>query len=129
MTNPSFGQVTDYPAFLSVFNNAVVNASGIATVTLTPHGENWRIQRLSVKVSTKVLEAVATVYRGLVGDLYVIEASFSGSSGDTTDTEIVLRDGENVIVQWTGADIGATATVTATGWRSNPLGGFRAAGA
>lgn len=125
-----FGEQTNMGAQLRQSFQATVNGLGIATISVAPHGENWRITSTTVKVSTRVLEAVATTYRGLsVGDAYLIEGTYSGSSGDTSDTDIFLTDGQPITVQWTGADVGAIATLTVSGWRSTPSGGFRARGA
>jgi hypothetical protein len=125
-----FGERTDFGAQLGpVSFQAVVNASGVATISVAPHGENWRIQSNTVKVSTKVLEARAQSYRGYsVADAYLIEGTFSGSSGDTSNTDIFLTDGQAFTVQWTGADVGAIATLIIMGWRSTPSGGFRTRG-
>ena len=129
MSSPQYGQQTDFGAFLSQQAQVVLNGSGYGTVSLTPHGENWRISSTTVRVSTRVLEAVSNSYRGLVGAAYLIEATNSGSTGDTSNSDIFLRDGETLIIEWTGGDVGATATATITGWRSTPAGGFRAQGA
>lgn len=123
-----YGQQTDLGAFLSVQASVVLNGSGNGSVSFTPHGENWRITNTGVRVSTTVLEAVASTYRGLIGPPYLIEVTNSGSHGDNSNTDIFLRDGETVIIEWVGGDVGATATATLTGWRSTPFGGFRAAG-
>jgi len=105
---------------------AVVDGTGTATVRFAPTGENWEVNRLTVKVSTRVLEAKAAYYLTAIGDSYLQEETYSGSSGDTTDTSLFLVDGDALYVQWTGADIGAIATATLRGWRSVPVGGFRA---
>lgn len=110
---------------LSVSAVATVGADGIATIRLAPTGEDWEVSRLNVKASTHVLEAVASYYLTNIGDEYLQEASFSGSSGDTTDVTMYLTDGTPLYVQWVGADVGAIATVTIRGWRSDPAGGFR----
>lgn len=110
---------------LSVSAVATVDASGTATIRMAPTGEDWEINRLSVKASTHVLEAVTSYYLVNIGDQYLQEATFSGSSGDTTDVSMYLTDGTPLFIQWIGADVGAIATVTLRGWRSDPAGGFR----
>lgn len=105
---------------------ATVDGSGVALVRFAPTGENWEVTRLTVKVSTRVLEAKAAYYLTAVGDTYLQEETYSGSSGDTTDISIFMADGDPLFVRWTGADVGATATATLRGWRTEPLGGFRA---
>jgi hypothetical protein len=132
--NVAFGQITaimaSFPPNTAPFwgDSLMVqrtSASSLATAVLAPHGEVWQINRTAVVASSHVLEATATSYRGLVGDPYVVDSTFSGSSGSTSDTPVTLRDGDTMIVVRTGGDIGATYTVTCNGWRTTPMGGFR----
>lgn len=113
---------------LNASAQVIVAPSGIAAVVFSPHGEAWEVNRLTVKVSTAVLEAEASYYLGPVSDQNLQEATMAGSSGDTTDIAITMVDGDQLTVQWTGADVGATATATLRGFRSVPSGGFRATG-
>lgn len=114
---------------LNASAQAIVDGSGVATIQFGPHGESWDVTRLTVKVSTRVKESVAAYYLTNIGDEYLQESTYSGSSGDTTDIAIAMVDGDRLWVRWTGADVGATATATLRGWRSEPAGGFRASGA
>jgi hypothetical protein len=111
---------------LTASAQAPVNAQGVATVLFSPHGESWEVNRLTVKVSTAVNEAVASYYLTTIGSMFLQESTMSGSSGDTSDIVLSMVDGDQLWVQWTGADVGAVATATLRGWRSEPAGGFRA---
>jgi hypothetical protein len=111
---------------LNASAQAVVDANGEAVVMFAPHGENWEVNRLTVGVSTQVLESVASYYLTFVSPDTLQESTQSGSTGDTTDISIFMADGDQLWVKWTGADVGATATATLRGWRSVPTGGFRA---
>lgn len=106
--------------------SVVLNGAGYGAIRLAPAGAAWDITRLSVKVSTNTLEAICRVYNGQIGQLYVIDTTFIGSSGSTTDTVYHLEDGQAIYVEWTGGDAGATATVNFSGVQSTPEGGFRA---
>lgn len=101
-------------------------SGGTAVVQFGPHGESWRITRVFVKTSTKVLESQCTLYRNQIGDLYAEDTTFTASTGDTSDTVFDLTDGEKMYAVWTGADNGAIATLTISGLKSRPSGGFRA---
>lgn len=107
-------------------NLQVVIASNTGTIRFGPYGEAWNIKRIAVKTTTHVLESTCQIYRGQIGDLYLSDITYTGSTGDTSYTDIDLVDGENMYAVWTGADNGATATITITGTRSEPDGGFRA---
>lgn len=100
--------------------------TGTGIVRLAPAGEQWEIRTTNVLCSTRVNESLCRVYRDQIGDIYVIDGTYSGSSGDTSDTVIQLTDGQPLYYVWTGGDIGATATVRVTGYRSQIGRGFRA---
>jgi hypothetical protein len=92
-----------------------LNASGSGTVSFGPARprEKWIVKRVAVQVSSTTLEAQAKIYRGTVGVGSYISGTVTGSTGDTDDgLSEVLWSGETLSVQWTGGDVGATATVT-----------------
>ncbi|GIH29370.1 hypothetical protein Aph01nite_76800 [Acrocarpospora phusangensis] len=115
------------PTLLNESAQAIVDGSGTAIVRMAPQGEDWEVTRLSVKVSTRVNEAEANYYLTTICDDNRQEGTYSGSSGDTSDTKMFLNDGDPLFVVWTGADVGAIATVTLRGTKTTPIGGFRAA--
>lgn len=102
-----------------------VPANGTVTVQFQAAGYNYVIDVVSVKCTTHTLEAVATIYQNQIGDMYRIDATFTGSSGDTCDTAIHVNDGESVWIQWVGADVGSVCTATISGWKYVPQRGFR----
>lgn len=93
----------------------VLDGSGNGTVTFQPNGSSARISNLFVKVSTSVLQATCTIYKGQVADGNAINYTNSGSTGAPAGGAIDLTDGETVYVVWRGGDAGATATATFTG--------------
>ena len=88
---------------------------GTGTIRLAPSGRSWRIEYMTLRCSTQVLEASGRVYENYIGEDYLIDSTFAASSGDTTDTVMHVPDGSAVIVEWIRGDIGAVATVTYTG--------------
>lgn len=106
--------------------NVTLDASGNGQIEFRPAGHKWEIDSLTVTVSSRTLEARARVYAGYVGDNYYLDGTYSGSSGDTSDTRHYLHDGEALIVRWEGGDVGATATCVIRGWESTNQGGFLA---
>lgn len=111
---------------LDTHGSVTLDGTGYGYVRLAPSGEKWEVRRVRVECSTTTNEAQCKTYRNQIASRYVIDGTYSGSTGDTSDTPIYLEDGQAMIVEWTGGDAGATATVTISGWRSVPAGGFRA---
>lgn len=104
---------------------ATVGADGTATVSFQVQTGDAIVTGISVQVSTAVLESVATLYRNSIAATNRIDGTQAGSSGDATFDRIPLIRGQLLIVQWTGADVGATATATFSG-TIDVQGGFRA---
>jgi len=113
-------------ALLNISAHVALDGSGYGQIRLGPLGETWYITRTMVKATSHVLEAICTVYQTNIGDLYQRDISYTGSMGDTSDTQYTVTDGDALYYVWTGGDVGATATVTISGTRSSPQGGFRA---
>jgi hypothetical protein len=101
--------------------NVTLNASGNGAVQFSAAGYNYQIDLVRVKVSTNTNEADCRVFHN--ND--EVDGTFTGSSGDTSDTVIYLSDGDVLNIVWTGGDVGATATATITGWQAVPNRGFR----
>lgn len=107
--------------------SVVLDGSGNGTVRFAPVGATWFIDRIAVKVSTRVLEATAYMYQGFIGDQYLISNTLTGSTGDTsTGDNIMLTDGQALYVVWSGGDAGATATAIVSGRQTVTQRGFRA---
>lgn len=113
-------------ARLDASGSAILDGTGYGTVRLAPAGEKWEIRRSRVECSTNTLEAVCRLYQGRIASSAVVDGTEAGSTGDTSDTVFYLEDGQALFVEWSGGDPGATATVTVSGWKSMPEGGFRA---
>lgn len=110
----------------SVTLATVDGVTGYGVIRLSPRGEKWEISRVHVECSTRVSESECRWYLGQIRPDAIIDGTYSGSSGDTSDTTAYLEDGQAMFLEWRGGDNGATATVTVSGWKSAPEGGFRA---
>lgn len=110
---------------LDTNGSVTLDALGNGNVRLAPRGEKWEINRIFVACSTRNKEAQCRIYINHIAPLNSIDGTYSGSSGDTSDTQHYLEDGQALYVAWTGGDPNAVATVTVSGWRSDPEGGFR----
>ena len=97
--------------------NTTLDGSGNGSVRILPSVNDWKIETLSVKTSTRTLEPTASIYLNVINDGNFIEASASGG-GDTSDTVHMLSRGESLYVVWAGGDPGATATVSVMGWET-----------
>lgn len=104
---------------LNAFAIATVAASGIATASLGPTGvETWHITRIAVKVSTNVLEPIAQVYLGSVADGNLVGGTYTGSL-DSSDEDLWLPQSTDLFCVWSGADVGARATLSVFGVRTS----------
>lgn len=103
---------------LNLSATAVLDASGNGTsgeLGPSASGETWNVTLLSLRASTNVSEAVASVY--LNGAL--IGTTTWGSTGDSdTGISLSLAVGQVLTAQWSGGDAGATGTLTAIGTRT-----------
>lgn len=111
---------------LKTSGNVVLDGTGYGYIRLSPTGEKWQVTRTHVECSDRTNEAECRLYDGYVATTTIIDGTYAGSSGDTSDVTYYLEDGEAVFIVWTGGTAGATASVTLSGWKSLPEGGFRA---
>ena len=98
------------PFDLPLRQSTVLDGSGNGFVTIQAQRGDLVIKYTTVTVSTANSQPVATVYRGAQNGT-VLDATYTGAN-DTSDTRIVLRQGEQLFVVWVGGDPGATATAT-----------------
>jgi hypothetical protein len=107
-------------------SQVVLDANGYGLIRLAPTGQKWEVTSTNVLCSSRVLESRCRIYLDQVGDAYAIDGTYSGSSGDTSDTVHYLTDGQPMFIEWSGGDVGATASVRIIGWASVMGMGFRA---
>lgn len=112
-------------ALLDYSANVVLDGSGYGEVRIAPTTEPWEIRNTSVVVSDRTSEARLRVYVGQIGDIYQMDVTYSGSSGDSSDTVYNLNEGEAIYFVWDGGTPGATASVRIRGVRSQINRGFR----
>jgi hypothetical protein len=103
-----------YPLHSSA--SATANAQGIATATIGPGRatERWYITRLTVSSNSTVLVPTARVYRAVVSTSTLIDGTHTGTL-DHSDTNLKLQPGENILAQWTGADVNSVCTFVVEG--------------
>jgi len=101
---------------------ATADASGTATVSTggVPPWKVWRITRTSV-TTTSVARTTATLYRNSISAANVIDSAAISGNNDTSDTVYEIRSGEQLIVVWTGADVGASCTATISGVQTDAV--------
>jgi hypothetical protein len=99
--------------------NATADANGRAVLQFQPlrAGEDWHITRSSVSNSGTVNTPQVKVYRGMETPSTLIEGTFSGNL-DSSDTVYDLRNGEQVLFVFSGADVGSLCSATVDGTRS-----------
>ena len=100
--------------------HVVLDGSGNGTAKIGPISarEVWHPGNVHVSASTNTAEAECATY---IGDSPIaanfVDATFSGSSGDSSDrcNSYTVKVGWFVWAVWTGGDAGATATLSVTG--------------
>lgn len=90
----------------------VLGAGGAGRVQFGPARPNtrWVISRIAVTVSSNALEPEARVYRGSVAAGNMLTGTFSGSNDSDDGLQETLYPSDSLMVEWTGGDVGATAT-------------------
>lgn len=104
---------TERPLQDSRYVTLDANGQGIVTFGPGRPNTNWVVQRISVSVSSNVNEPTAKLYRGTINPGTLITGTYSGSND--TDSQIAdnpLYPGEYYTCQWTGGDVGASASVS-----------------
>lgn len=106
-------------------DHATVAVDGTATVRLRPDGarETWHPDTVHAIATTDTLEAICRVYAGpKAADQYFVDATATGSLGDSTDRISGHRIGrhfdDSIIGVWSGADPGAQVTLKAVGTKT-----------
>lgn len=100
--------------------NATLNSSGAATLTgIGPvqRGEAWEVEGYSVTLTAG--NAIVRVYRGSPLVANQIDYTSKGL-GDSSDTRIMIKDGEKLSVTWENGTTGAIATIHFYGTRKIP---------
>lgn len=90
---------------------ATVNAAGVAEVTFTAPNGTLTVSQVRIRVSSAVLQPTATLY--LNGDDYA--GSYSGANDTGVGTGFEMQAQDTLTCIWTGADVGAIATMTVFG--------------
>lgn len=102
--------------------NVKLDGSGNGTAKVGPSSgrETWYPANAHVFAATTVKEATCIVYAGTAATSDARrDATFTGSSGDTTDaiSADVMKTGQYVFAVWTGGDANTQAFLNVTGER------------
>lgn len=100
---------------LNETKSVVLDSSGNGSIRLAFPGKFVRLNRLTVATSPATREVLCRVYRDFIGAPYLMDTTYTGGTGDTSDTVYQLPDGTALFVVWEAGDSGATATVTYSG--------------
>jgi hypothetical protein len=97
---------------LNETSQAIVDANGNAAIEIGPimHGETWHVKVVAINVSTAVNEPQGRSYLNGV----FVGGSYTASMNSNNDP-VTLPSGQKYRCVWTGADVGATASLTLLG--------------
>ncbi|WP_163570759.1 hypothetical protein [Fodinicola feengrottensis] len=87
-----------------------LDATGAGQVLITPTGGDWVLVNMGVSVSSSTLQPTAKLFKNFPAQVNFIEGSYTGAN-DSSNTRIVLRQGETLFCVWAGGDAGARATL------------------
>lgn len=88
--------------------------TGIITCffSFVPNGLFWAVDRISVK-SDSATPTTCTVYVGQIADEYIMDQTNAGNLNIADETSpIYVPPGQQLIIQWTGASVGAVGKAT-----------------
>ena len=95
--------------------NVILDGAGNGTVRIAFPGYTTIINRITVATSPATRETQCRVYRNFVGPPYMVDSTYTGGTGDTSDTVHDIPDGDCLYIVWEAGDRGAQATVTYSG--------------
>ncbi len=104
--------------WMTYSQSVTLDGTGYGYIRVAPAGRTWYITSMNVRVSTKVAEASVRTYTQQIGEQYQMDSTEMGSTGDTSNTQYTLTDGQPLFIEWTGGDAGATASVTISGYET-----------
>lgn len=83
--------------------------TGTATVTIGPYryGESWYINLITSQIQS-THQSTLKIYRGVISNTSIVAGTYSGNFDTASGgSNIELKNGDKLVFQWTGADIGA----------------------
>lgn len=90
-------------------------STGFGTAILTvPNLEDWTITRYAVFVTTTKATPAVSVYVDSVSPIFLLDTTALGGQ-NSANADVGLRPGQQLIAVWTGADLGATCTLSVYG--------------
>lgn len=95
--------------------SVVLDGEGNGSIRIAFPGKYVRLNRITVATAPATREVLCRVYRNFIGPPYLMDTTYTGGTGDTSDTVHDLPDGTALYVVWEDGDSGATATVTYSG--------------
>lgn len=86
---------------------ATLDADGAGRLAIGPvtPGTVWRVTTMTTN-GNSTTEPTLRIYRGGVGDAYMIDTTERGNS-DVSDSEVSLQTGETISAEWRGGTPGA----------------------
>lgn len=103
------------PLFESASGIAAANGRAVARLQPMRAFETWQIKTITVQSTSTVSIPEARVYKGNETPSAFVDGSVNGSNDSNTTADVLLQNGESLLVVWTGCDTGARCTVTISG--------------
>ncbi len=103
---------------LDTYGVVRLDAAGRGVVTLTPAGMlSWHVTRMAVRTTqtpSQIPVPQCTVYLNSIADGNIVDQTYSGSR-DTSDCDLKIQHGSNLIFLWENGVPLSTATASIYG--------------
>lgn len=103
---PSSLPLDEYITVVTTDDGTGITGSAIATIGPRRYGETWYVSLISTQV-TSAQQSTLTVYRGVKSNTSIVAGTYSANFDTATGgTDIIVKNGDKLTFEWTGADIG-----------------------
>ena len=109
--------MTDRELQLNESRSGAVPASGVVRLTIGPNrpGTRWQVRTVALSATVADPMPQAKVYLGSTASAGAYLGGTYDGAADSTDLDVTLHAGQQLLVEWTGATPGDTCTVSVLG--------------
>lgn len=103
---PSSLPLDEYVTATTTDDGSGLTGSAMATIGPRRYGETWYVNLISTQV-TSTAQSTLKIYRGVKSDTSIVAGTYSANFDTASGgSEIIVKNGDKLTFEWTGADIG-----------------------